>query len=120
MTQSLRDRLLQADAMSLSLISQDPSEMETFYRFWSGLEAEVSQAVDQASEDSETMSLAHQVASRVEALASRFLDFYDDVDAVTTSLQQDLEGLFAELTTAEPLSLSVESECALRLFFKPS
>lgn len=97
-TPSLRDRLLGAEEKSLSLISEDISAMQDFYDIWSMLGMEVAQAIEQNSTDSETLSIAHRVADRVQILASRFLSFYEDVDAVTLAFQRELDALFATLS----------------------
>ncbi len=94
---SLRDRLLEAEDMSLSIISQDISAMQNFYELWSTLGTEVAEAVDQESIDSETISMAHRVADRISILASRFITFYEDVDALTSSFEQELGDMISQL-----------------------
>lgn len=95
--QSLHDRLLNAEERALSLIAQDVSAIGDFQEDWSRLGTEVAEAIERQSIDEETISMAHRVAARVQILANRFISFYDDIDTIASSFQQELDSMFSGL-----------------------
>ena len=84
--------------------------MESFTRFWSGLQSSVVEGVKQQSLNEETLSLAHTMFSRIEIISERFLGLYEKSDAITAAFQQDLAVLFADLNINGQPSTSPSGE----------
>ena len=72
--------------------------MESFSHFWSGLQLTVAEGIKQQILDEETLAQARVVACRVNTMADLLMDLYEKSDAFTTSFQNDLAPLLADLS----------------------
>ena len=75
-----------------------PPAMESFAHFWSGLHLTVAEGIKEQILDEEALAQAHVVACRVKTVAELLMDLYEKSDAFTTSFQNDLAPLFADLS----------------------
>nr|AER51803.1 homeodomain 1 mating type protein [Pleurotus tuoliensis] len=94
MSDTIRNRLLQAEAGLIHAIEDGPSAIESFLTTWETLVHSIQQ---QALYD-DLSELAHTTARRVEILASGFRDCYIHADTVRNSLVTDLEVLVGNLS----------------------
>ena len=95
---SLHSKLLQMEEHLLTSIARGPESVQEFERSWSAVQAMVESSFKGGLIDEETLVLAQQVVSRVEVIAQVFLDHHEESDNLAKSLQQDLEGILADLT----------------------
>lgn len=91
-------QLLVSQSASLSLLFQDSSETQTFYDSWLHLQTTLSRALINNSLDQQTITLAHQVVSTVEVIASGFLELHERTSKITSELEHDLHIFFSELS----------------------
>ncbi|KAJ3516088.1 hypothetical protein NLJ89_g1338 [Agrocybe chaxingu] len=98
MPNTLHTQLARAEDLFISSISEGAAAVETFHRFWSNLQATFDDTMARTSIDDATINQAHHVATRIEMLASRFLELYEDAELVTKELQKDLTVAFEELS----------------------
>jgi len=96
-------------------ISQGPEALDVFNRSWSTLMAEFHEATCRNTVDDETLSFAHQVFSRIEILAKRFLDLDEAAENVTGSLQNDLDVIFRDLSLTDDHSSASSGVFAITL-----
>ena len=95
---SLRQRLLAAESDFLAALGSGDGTLVTFNDHWERLLADVDSALETASLDSETASLAHTVTLRLVTLADASAEIYSSCNALTTQLMDQVDTLMSELT----------------------
>jgi len=93
MPTSLIQQFLDIESLFFKALSQSPEEMDSFSQLWSCLHVQFEQTIQAGLVDSETMNIAHQVASRIEVIAQEFVQ----VDTLTTAFHRDMESIFQDL-----------------------
>ena len=121
MSKSLKDQFSVVEDEFLTAISQGSAAVEAFDRSWSSLQATFEEAIKDDSVDDETFTLAQQIYTRIEVIATQFLELHVETEAIVSSWQSDLDSIFADLNISElsaPASgtSSVEFVCLTRLF----
>jgi Mating-type protein beta 1 len=101
MSNSLKDRFAAAEGTFLKSIVEGPTGMESFDRSWSALLATFENAIEKEYVDEETHTIAHQVSTRIEIMAGQFLALHEATNGVASSLQSDLDTIFATLNINE-------------------
>lgn len=94
MPESLQNQLFLAEKTFLTAISEGPAAIEAFMLSWSALEKTINGSIDL---DKETVAYAYNAAARIEIIAKFFVQLHQETSAVTLSLQNDLDAIFADL-----------------------
>jgi Mating-type protein beta 1 len=101
MSKSLKDQFSIIEDEFLTAISQGPAAVQAFDCSWSSLQATFEVAIKEDSVDDETFILARQIFTRIEVIARRFLELHAETEAIVSSLQSDLDVIFADLNITE-------------------
>ena len=109
----LSQRLHYAESDFLTALESGTTMLASYYQTWSTLPDILHAASKTGSVGDETLSLAHSVASRIENLASCFLDIKRGEESYTTSLQRDCDAMLRQMAAldlnANPKSLQADN-----------
>lgn len=100
-------RLLIAESQLFDSLS-DSEEIQTFRRSWSTLSQDIEHAASCHILDEDTLAQYRDTSRLVEELCESMMEFYEDVEAIDTAFQKDLDDIFAswEKSAAFPNSQS--------------
>jgi len=101
MPHPLRTDFLLAEESFVSALSEGSGSIQSFDETWSKLQLSLEEAMKLGNIDDDTLGVVHQVASRIQMLAGRFIELQDNVGAVTDSLERDLNVIFDDLSLQE-------------------
>ncbi|KAF8203826.1 C-terminal domain of homeodomain 1-domain-containing protein [Pholiota molesta] len=118
MGESLHSQFLKAEETLVFTLSAGPKAVQSFDTLWSTLYNNLVDAMEQNTVDDSSLSAIHQVATRVQTLATRFLELYNNVGHITECLQQDLDAAFADLTLEDRPS-AMRSDVAETKSYQP-
>jgi len=120
MTVHLRARLTVAEETFVSALSKGEVAMEDFSQSWISLVQDLEFALNRNDIDIETLSLASEVATRVNALAAPLLMLHEEAEGVTASLRSDIEDVFAKFSLEEQASSASSSMFPLHTSWESS
>jgi hypothetical protein len=101
MDDDLIQRLLLAETDFLDALQTGPETLVSYQQTLSALLGVLSSARKTGSVGNETLYLAHSVASRIENLASCFLDIKRGEESYTTSLQRDCDAMLHQMAALD-------------------
>ncbi|KZT30833.1 hypothetical protein NEOLEDRAFT_1174199 [Neolentinus lepideus HHB14362 ss-1] len=107
----VRTRLLQIESDFLSAIA-DNSDMEAFQATWEKLVEDVEEGTRASTLDTDTIALAHEVASRIHNISNSLLDLHEEGEKVTSAFMRDVKEILEHESSqdAAPSPLTVKYE----------
>ncbi|KAI0830486.1 hypothetical protein BC628DRAFT_871305 [Trametes gibbosa] len=124
---SFKDRLSAVEGEFLVALIKGGDALSAFNDRWEELVFEIDLALEHATLDTETASLAHAVASRCATLAETSVDLFSSYNSLTTELMGELDTLMSDLTIHERATRSMSHPVATEeendrwsRFFPPS
>ena len=93
----LQAQLLDVEDSFLTSLSSGPMAIQAFSLTFSDLQAAFDKEMEQNSVDDETMTAFYQVVTRIEIIARRFVEHFEQADVLAASLRDDLDAIFANL-----------------------
>lgn len=97
MDASLHNRLLHVEEEFILAVNEGKTALLAFDNMWSGISVDLDQAVRTKAVSGNTSALGNSVALRIATLSEYLLDFQNSADAMSSSLQDDLESIFARV-----------------------
>ncbi|KAF9460090.1 C-terminal domain of homeodomain 1-domain-containing protein [Collybia nuda] len=101
MPTSLHDRLLHVEEQFFIAINEGGTALSAFDNMWSSISIDLDQAVRTGAIDDETFTLGNSVSLRIAILSDYLLEFQNSADAMSLSLQDSLESIFARVEISD-------------------
>nr|AOC97526.1 HD1 protein [Volvariella volvacea] len=87
---TLRDRLLAAEESLLQAMQENAKSLDAFELSWNAIAKEIEEGHSKGTIDEEIATLAHTIARRVCVITSSYMDYLDQCDTITASLESNL------------------------------
>lgn len=94
MSQTIFQRLQCLEDNYFAAVNGDATSTESFHESWLALERDINRAQSGNLMDEKTQTLAHAVSTRVLVMTESIVDFQMEAQAITSSLEKDLQDIF--------------------------
>lgn len=111
---SIQHRLLDAQNEFLAALNAGDDALNAFSEKWSCLREDVEQAVGRSALDQDVLSLAHSVSSRIAVLSESVAQLDQDANRITSSLLEDVEDIFAQMTLDDTIPRTFDRPTPIR------
>lgn len=121
---SLRQRLLLAESSFLSAVVGGSAAIQSFYVDWLQVKSDIESSLAEGHVDTDTLLLAYSTSSTVSLLADTFVRLESESEVMSSTLQSDLDLIFAQINLADkspsPVAVARSSSPSSTLNYIPS